>query len=42
MKISGAVDSQKIGEDIGEIAGLDDALEIPVSNDLSIVLSSIS
>ncbi|KAG9453039.1 hypothetical protein H6P81_005943 [Aristolochia fimbriata] len=42
MEIAGAVDSLHVGEDAGKICGMEEALEIPVVNDLTMVLGSIS
>ncbi|CAM6089354.1 unnamed protein product [Calypogeia fissa] len=42
MTLAGAVDSLNNGIDAGELAGLEDPLEIPVVNDLVMVLGSIS
>ncbi|XP_075496716.1 dihydrodipicolinate reductase-like protein CRR1, chloroplastic isoform X1 [Primulina tabacum] len=42
MEVAGAVDSNLVGEDIGKICDMEDALEIPVMNDLTLVLGSIS
>lgn len=42
MEVAGAVDSYLIGEDIGKICDMEDALEIPIMNDLTMVLGSIS
>ncbi|KAM0913798.1 hypothetical protein ACQ4PT_011928 [Festuca glaucescens] len=42
MELAGAIDSQCIGEDAGEISGMEEALEIPVLNDLTMVLGSIA
>ncbi|XP_068635872.1 dihydrodipicolinate reductase-like protein CRR1, chloroplastic [Aristolochia californica] len=42
MEIAGAVDSLHVGEDAGQICGMEEALEIPIINDLTMVLGSIS
>lgn len=42
MELAGAIDSQCIGQDAGEISGMEEALEIPVLNDLAMVLGSIA
>ncbi|XP_044958793.1 dihydrodipicolinate reductase-like protein CRR1, chloroplastic isoform X2 [Hordeum vulgare subsp. vulgare] len=42
MELAGAIDSQCIGMDVGELTGMDEALEIPVLNDLTMVLCSIA
>ncbi|XP_052146680.1 dihydrodipicolinate reductase-like protein CRR1, chloroplastic isoform X3 [Oryza glaberrima] len=42
MELAGAIDSQCIGLDAGEISGMEEALEIPVLNDLTMVLGSIA
>ncbi|BFI25256.1 chloroplast NAD(P)H dehydrogenase [Marchantia polymorpha subsp. ruderalis] len=42
MEVAGAVDVQFVGRDAGEIAGLDEALELPIVNDLVMVLGSLS
>uniref|UniRef100_A0A0F7H0R6 Dihydrodipicolinate reductase-like protein n=1 Tax=Masdevallia picturata TaxID=125444 RepID=A0A0F7H0R6_9ASPA len=42
MEISGAVDSILVGEDAGKVSGMDEPLEIPILNDLTMVLGSIS
>ncbi|XP_039146730.1 dihydrodipicolinate reductase-like protein CRR1, chloroplastic [Dioscorea cayenensis subsp. rotundata] len=42
MEVAGAVDSHFIGQDAGKICGLDEPLEIPIINDLTMVLGSIS
>ncbi|KAL6659941.1 hypothetical protein ACP70R_002063 [Stipagrostis hirtigluma subsp. patula] len=42
MELAGAIDSQCIGQDAGEISGMEEALEIPVLNDLTMVLGSIA
>uniref|UniRef100_A0A0F7CZ78 Dihydrodipicolinate reductase-like protein n=1 Tax=Habenaria pantlingiana TaxID=1498489 RepID=A0A0F7CZ78_9ASPA len=42
MEISGAVDSRFIGEDAGKMSGMDEPLEIPIMNDLTMVLGSIA
>ncbi|XP_051142439.1 dihydrodipicolinate reductase-like protein CRR1, chloroplastic [Andrographis paniculata] len=42
MEVAGAVDSYLVGEDIGKVCDMEEALEIPVVNDLTMVLGSIS
>ncbi|RLN17994.1 dihydrodipicolinate reductase-like protein CRR1, chloroplastic [Panicum miliaceum] len=42
MELAGAIDSQGIGEDAGQISGMEEPLEIPVLNDLTMVLGSIA
>ncbi|GAB4826394.1 Dipeptidyl aminopeptidase BIII, variant 2 [Ancistrocladus abbreviatus] len=42
MEVAGAVDSHLVGEDIGKVCDMEDALEIPIINDLTMVLGSIS
>lgn len=42
LELAGAVDSRFVGEDIGKVCGLEEALEIPILNDLTMVLGSIS
>ncbi|BAS81986.1 Os03g0117000 [Oryza sativa Japonica Group] len=42
MELAGAIDSQCVGLDAGEINGMEEALEIPVLNDLTMVLGSIA
>ncbi|TVU48606.1 hypothetical protein EJB05_08247 [Eragrostis curvula] len=42
MELTGAIDSQCIGQDAGEISGMEEPLEIPVLNDLTMVLGSIA
>ncbi|XP_043717064.1 dihydrodipicolinate reductase-like protein CRR1, chloroplastic isoform X2 [Telopea speciosissima] len=42
MEIAGAVDSHLVGEDIGIVCNMEEALEIPVINDITMVLGSIS
>ncbi|KAJ0974565.1 hypothetical protein J5N97_016530 [Dioscorea zingiberensis] len=42
MEVAGAVDSQFVGQDAGKICGMEEALEIPIINDLTMVLGSIS
>ncbi|KAJ1299105.1 hypothetical protein BS78_01G505800 [Paspalum vaginatum] len=42
MELAGAIDSQCIGEDAGQISGMEEPLEIPVLNDLTMVLGSIA
>ncbi|EFJ31450.1 hypothetical protein SELMODRAFT_168625 [Selaginella moellendorffii] len=41
MEVAGAIDTIRVGEDVGEVAGLE-ALEVPVSNNLVTVLGSLS
>lgn len=41
MEVAGAVDSHLVGEDVGKVADMD-PLEIPIMNDLTMVLGSIS
>ncbi|KAK4770301.1 hypothetical protein SAY87_030833 [Trapa incisa] len=41
MEVAGAVDSHLVGEDIGKVADME-PLEIPIINDLTMVLGSIS
>ncbi|PKU77498.1 Putative 4-hydroxy-tetrahydrodipicolinate reductase 3, chloroplastic [Dendrobium catenatum] len=41
-EISGAVDKLLIGEDAGKVSGMDEPLEVPILNDLTMVLGSIS
>lgn len=44
MSIAGVVDSQRglAGQDAGEVAGLEEPLELPVSGDLIMVLASVA
>ncbi|KAH1091740.1 hypothetical protein J1N35_018997 [Gossypium stocksii] len=42
MEVAGAVDSYCVGEDIGKVCDMEEPLEIPVMNDLTMVLGSIS
>ncbi|XP_020210161.1 dihydrodipicolinate reductase-like protein CRR1, chloroplastic [Cajanus cajan] len=42
MEVAGAVDNGHIGEDIGKVCGLEEPLEIPIINDLTMILGSIS
>ncbi|KAJ7539942.1 hypothetical protein O6H91_11G116100 [Diphasiastrum complanatum] len=42
MEVAGAVDSIYVGQDAGEVAKLEEPLELPISNDLVMVLGSIS
>ncbi|KAJ0477102.1 putative 4-hydroxy-tetrahydrodipicolinate reductase [Helianthus annuus] len=42
MELAGAVDSHLVGQDIGKVCGMEEALEIPIINDLTMVLGSIS
>uniref|UniRef100_A0A0F7H169 Dihydrodipicolinate reductase-like protein n=1 Tax=Cypripedium formosanum TaxID=53042 RepID=A0A0F7H169_9ASPA len=42
MEISGAVDTRLVGEDAGKVSGLDEPLEVPILNDLTMVLGSIA
>jgi chloroplast NAD(P)H dehydrogenase len=42
MALAGAVDSHQNGRDAGELAGLEEPLELPVMNDLVMVLGSLS
>ncbi|KAL4574845.1 hypothetical protein LXL04_021684 [Taraxacum kok-saghyz] len=42
MEVSGAVDKHLVGEDIGNVCGMEEPLEIPIINDLTMVLGSIS
>ncbi|KAL3679338.1 hypothetical protein R1sor_022294 [Riccia sorocarpa] len=41
-EVAGAVDVQEVGRDAGEVAGLEEPLEIPIINDLVMVLGSLS
>ncbi|CAM0870438.1 unnamed protein product [Alopecurus aequalis] len=42
MELAGAIDTQCIGQDAGELSGMEEPLEIPVLNDLTMVLGSIA
>ncbi|XP_061359902.1 dihydrodipicolinate reductase-like protein CRR1, chloroplastic isoform X1 [Gastrolobium bilobum] len=42
MEVAGAVDTNHVGEDIGKVCGMEEPLEIPIINDLTMVLGSIS
>lgn len=42
MELAGAIDTRLIGQDAGEICGMEEALEVPILNDLTMVLGSIS
>ncbi|KAL2653882.1 hypothetical protein R1flu_022010 [Riccia fluitans] len=42
MEVAGAVDMQFVGQDAGEVAGLQEPLELPIINDLVMVLGSLS
>ncbi|XP_021730145.1 dihydrodipicolinate reductase-like protein CRR1, chloroplastic isoform X2 [Chenopodium quinoa] len=42
MEVAGAVDNYYVGEDIGKLCDMEEALEIPIMNDLTMVLGSIS
>ncbi|KAL3513396.1 hypothetical protein ACH5RR_026113 [Cinchona calisaya] len=42
MEVAGAVDSYLVGEDIAKVCDMEEALEIPIINDLTMVLGSIS
>ncbi|GLT84136.1 hypothetical protein SLE2022_023840 [Rubroshorea leprosula] len=42
MEVAGAVDSHFVGEDIGKVCDMEEPLEIPILNDLTMVLGSIS
>lgn len=42
MEVAGAVDSHFVGEDIGKLCDMEEPLEIPIINDLTMVLGSIS
>ncbi|CAJ1977098.1 unnamed protein product [Sphenostylis stenocarpa] len=42
MEVAGAVDSCHVGEDIGKVCGMEEPLEIPIINDLTLILGSIS
>ncbi|BAT94179.1 Dihydrodipicolinate reductase-like protein [Vigna angularis] len=42
MEVAGAVDTCHVGEDIGKVCGMEEPLEIPIINDLTLILGSIS
>ncbi|KAF3321321.1 putative 4-hydroxy-tetrahydrodipicolinate reductase 3 [Carex littledalei] len=42
MELAGAVDSQLVGQDAGQLCGMEEPLEIPVLKDITMVLGSIS
>uniref|UniRef100_A0A0F7GZU5 Dihydrodipicolinate reductase-like protein n=1 Tax=Pelargonium tetragonum TaxID=122197 RepID=A0A0F7GZU5_9ROSI len=42
MEVAGAVDTRFLGEDIGQLCDMEEPLEIPIINDLTMVLGSIS
>ncbi|KDP22323.1 hypothetical protein JCGZ_26154 [Jatropha curcas] len=42
MEVAGAVDTHFVGEDIGKLCDMEEPLEIPIINDLTMVLGSIS
>ncbi|CAK9136813.1 unnamed protein product [Ilex paraguariensis] len=42
MEVAGAVDSYLVGEDVGKVCDMEEALQIPIINDLTMVLGSIS
>ncbi|XP_044468040.1 dihydrodipicolinate reductase-like protein CRR1, chloroplastic isoform X1 [Mangifera indica] len=42
MEVAGAVDSHFVGEDIGKVCDMEEPMEIPIMNDLTMVLGSIS
>uniref|UniRef100_A0A0F7H178 Dihydrodipicolinate reductase-like protein n=1 Tax=Monsonia marlothii TaxID=163685 RepID=A0A0F7H178_9ROSI len=42
MELAGAVDTRFVGEDIGQVCDMEEPLEIPIMNDLTMVLGSIS
>ncbi|XP_020093718.1 dihydrodipicolinate reductase-like protein CRR1, chloroplastic [Ananas comosus] len=42
MEVAAAVDNQLVGQDAGKISGMEEPLEIPVLNDLTMVLGSIA
>jgi chloroplast NAD(P)H dehydrogenase len=42
MELAGALDSKFQGQDAGEVAGLEEALEVPILNDIVMVLGSLS
>ncbi|CAM8965243.1 unnamed protein product [Rhodiola kirilowii] len=42
MEVAGAVDSYLVGQDIGTVCDMEEPLEMPIINDLTMVLGSIS
>ncbi|KAJ3682105.1 hypothetical protein LUZ60_014678 [Juncus effusus] len=42
LELAGAIDSQFVGLDAGQICGMEEPLEIPVLNDITMVLGSIA
>ncbi|PHT87158.1 putative 4-hydroxy-tetrahydrodipicolinate reductase 3, chloroplastic [Capsicum annuum] len=42
MELAGAVDSNFVGQDIGQVCDMEEPLEIPIINDLTMVLGSLS
>ncbi|KAH6783892.1 Dihydrodipicolinate reductase [Perilla frutescens var. hirtella] len=42
MEVAAAVDSYLVGEDIGKVCDMEEPLEIPIINDITMVLGSIS
>ncbi|KAL5567812.1 hypothetical protein UlMin_024387 [Ulmus minor] len=42
MEVAGAVDNYLVGEDIGKVCDMEEPMEIPIMNDLTMVLGSIS
>lgn len=42
LEVAGAVDQTHIGDDIGLVAGLSEPLELPVTDDLTVAMASIS
>ncbi|XP_019239396.1 PREDICTED: dihydrodipicolinate reductase-like protein CRR1, chloroplastic isoform X1 [Nicotiana attenuata] len=42
MEVAGAVDTNFVGQDIGQVCDMEEPLEIPIINDLTMVLGSIS
>ncbi|XP_026662067.2 dihydrodipicolinate reductase-like protein CRR1, chloroplastic isoform X2 [Phoenix dactylifera] len=42
MEVAGAIDTNLVGQDAGKICGMEEALEIPILNDLTMVLGSIA
>ncbi|XP_074367781.1 dihydrodipicolinate reductase-like protein CRR1, chloroplastic isoform X2 [Apium graveolens] len=42
MEVAGAVDTHLVGQDIGKVCDMEEALEIPIINDLTMILGSIS
>ncbi|XP_057769302.1 dihydrodipicolinate reductase-like protein CRR1, chloroplastic [Salvia miltiorrhiza] len=42
MELAGAIDSHLVGEDIGKVCDMGEPLEIPILNDITMVLGSIS